>query len=489
MADLFAVENEAEDTKRPLADRLRPRTIDEVAGQDHIVGEDGTLRKTLEGGHLPSIIFWGPPGCGKTTLARILADHTDLHFEQLSAIFSGVADLRKVFDAAKIRKKNGQGTLLFVDEIHRFNKSQQDAFLPVMEDGTITLIGATTENPSFELNAALLSRAQVLVLKRLDDDALENLLKKAEQEKPLPLSDEARELLKTLADGDGRAAAGRDRQLEPAVVQGVERDFVASADLPEHVLRRHADVLEDHGGGGRAVQAHLVLLVAGAHPREAPFDQKGGELLAVHLGEDDEEIGESPVRDPHLLPAQHEAAVVLPGRARLGAERIRPGAGLAQTVGPDPLAADELAQILVLLGVGAEAAQRDDRQPGVRPEGRPERPALSDAAGHDDRGGLVELDAAVGLRDVGAHQPELTRATDQAARQVPVLRFELVVVRHDLLGDELLGGLIDEPVLVGESFGGEDRAGRGLLEEPGPSGDAGRRRCHRRHEEPLVEKM
>ena len=214
MADLFAVENEAEDTKRPLADRLRPRTIDEVAGQDHIVGEDGTLRKTLEGGHLPSIIFWGPPGCGKTTLARILADHTDLHFEQLSAIFSGVADLRKVFDAAKIRKKNGQGTLLFVDEIHRFNKSQQDAFLPVMEDGTITLIGATTENPSFELNAALLSRAQVLVLKRLDDDALENLLKKAEQEKPLPLSDEARELLKTLADGDGRYLLSMAEQVQ-----------------------------------------------------------------------------------------------------------------------------------------------------------------------------------------------------------------------------------------------------------------------------------
>jgi len=214
MPDLFAVDNDDIDQKRPLADRLRPRTIDEVAGQDHIVGENGTLRKTIEGGHLPSIIFWGPPGCGKTTLARILADQTDLHFEQLSAIFSGVGDLRKVFESAKIRKTNGQGTLLFVDEIHRFNKSQQDAFLPVMEDGTITLIGATTENPSFELNAALLSRAQVLVLKRLDEDALENLLAKAENEKPLPLTTDARTLLKTMADGDGRYLLSMAEQIQ-----------------------------------------------------------------------------------------------------------------------------------------------------------------------------------------------------------------------------------------------------------------------------------
>ena len=214
MADLFAVEDTGDSTNRPLADRLRPKTIDEVAGQDHIVGQNGTLRKTIAGGHLPSIIFWGPPGCGKTTLARILADHTDLHFEQLSAIFSGVGDLRKVFDSAKIRKQNGQGTLLFVDEIHRFNKSQQDAFLPVMEDGTITLVGATTENPSFELNAALLSRAQVLVLKGLDEDALEALLQKAEEENPLPLTPDARNLLKTLADGDGRYLLSMAEQIQ-----------------------------------------------------------------------------------------------------------------------------------------------------------------------------------------------------------------------------------------------------------------------------------
>ena len=209
MPDLFATKTEhieGDDHHRPLADRLRPQTLDEVAGQDHLVGEGGTLKRMIDNNALQSIIFWGPPGCGKTTLARILADHTDLHYEQISAIFSGVADLRKVFEAARLRKQNGKGTMLFVDEIHRFNKSQQDAFLPVMEDGTIVLVGATTENPSFELNAALLSRSQVLVLKRLDDEALEQLLEKAENEKPLPLPDKARALLKTMADGDGRYA-------------------------------------------------------------------------------------------------------------------------------------------------------------------------------------------------------------------------------------------------------------------------------------------
>lgn len=203
------------DAPRPLADRLRPQRLEDIAGQDHLVGEGGTFRRMADSGKLTSLILWGPPGCGKTTMARILANHTDLHFEQISAIFSGVADLKRVFEGAKLRRQNGRGTLLFVDEIHRFNKSQQDAFLPVMEDGTITLIGATTENPSFELNGALLSRSQVLVLKRLDDAALEEIMQRAEADagKPLPLDAHARETLKAMADGDGRYALNLTEQV------------------------------------------------------------------------------------------------------------------------------------------------------------------------------------------------------------------------------------------------------------------------------------
>src|SRR5210317_1497935 len=190
----------------PLAERLRPKVLDDVIGQHHILAPDAPLGAMLAAGRLSSIVFWGPPGVGKTTLARLLADHTDLHFVQISAIFTGVPELRKVFEAAKLRHANGRGTLLFVDEIHRFNKAQQDGFLPHMEDGTILLVGATTENPSFELNAALLSRAQVLVLNRLDDAALETLLARAEEDLKvtLPLDDNARAALKAMADGDGR---------------------------------------------------------------------------------------------------------------------------------------------------------------------------------------------------------------------------------------------------------------------------------------------
>lgn len=208
MTDLFAVDLPVSEVVSPLADRLRPRGMADVVGQDHLTGPGGVLRRMVDARRMSSIILWGPPGCGKTTLARILADHTDLHFEQISAIFSGVADLKKVFESARLRRRNGKGTLLFVDEIHRFNKSQQDAFLPVVEDGTIILIGATTENPSFELNAALMSRAQVVVLKRLDDAAIELLLQRAEADmgRPLPLDVDARAALKAIADGDGRYA-------------------------------------------------------------------------------------------------------------------------------------------------------------------------------------------------------------------------------------------------------------------------------------------
>jgi putative ATPase len=224
MADLFDIAPDPDRAVplRPLADRLRPARIEDVIGQGDVLGVEGPLGAMLAAGSLSSLILWGPPGVGKTTIARLLADATELHFEQISAIFTGVPDLRKVFDAARLRRAQGRGTLLFVDEIHRFNKAQQDSFLPLMEDGTILLVGATTENPSFELNAALLSRAQVIILHRLSHAELERLAQRAEAAlgRALPLDGQARDALIEMADGDGRALLNLIEQVAAWKVEG-----------------------------------------------------------------------------------------------------------------------------------------------------------------------------------------------------------------------------------------------------------------------------
>jgi len=254
----------------PLADRMRPTTLDQVIGQHAALGPDGPLGAMLAGGRLGSVIFWGPPGVGKTTIARLLAQQTDLHFVQLSAIFTGVPDLRKVFDAAKLRRTQGRGTLLFVDEIHRFNKSQQDSFLPHMEDGTIVLVGATTENPSFELNAALLSRAQVIVLERLTLAALEHLAQRAEAalDRALPLTPAARDALLEMADGDGRACLNLIEQVMGwALPAGTKLDTPA---LSTRLMRRAAQY-DKSGDGHYNLISALHKSVRGSDPDAALY--------------------------------------------------------------------------------------------------------------------------------------------------------------------------------------------------------------------------
>jgi putative ATPase len=267
---LFAAAGLDRDAPRPLADRLRPQHLAEVVGQDHLVGPNGALTRMLETRTLGSLVFWGPPGTGKTTVARLLADATTtLHFEQISAVFSGVADLKKAFDAARARRETGLGTLLFVDEVHRFNRAQQDSFLPVMEDGTVVLVGATTENPSFELNAALLSRARVLVFRPLDPAAIEKLLVRAEtsEGRALPLDMEARASLVRMADGDGRAAL----TLAEEVWRAARRDEIFNAARLQDILQRRAPIYDKSQDGHYNLISALHKSVRGSDPDAALY--------------------------------------------------------------------------------------------------------------------------------------------------------------------------------------------------------------------------
>jgi putative ATPase len=270
MSDLFAASQPARaEPARPLADRLRPQSLGEVVGQEHLTGEDGALSRMIASGSLGSMIFWGPPGTGKTTVARLLAGETGLAFEQISAIFSGVADLKKVFETARLRRSQGRQTLLFVDEIHRFNRAQQDSFLPVMEDGTVILVGATTENPSFELNAALLSRARVMTFRSLEAESLAKLLARAEEkeERPLPLDDEARAVLLRMADGDGRASLTLAEEVWRAARPGETLD----AEALQRIVQRRAPVYDKAQDGHYNLISALHKSVRGSDPDAALY--------------------------------------------------------------------------------------------------------------------------------------------------------------------------------------------------------------------------
>ncbi len=266
MVSLFEAAGLSEKAPRPLADRLRPSSLHEVVGQDHLLGEQGMLTRMVKAGRLGSVIFWGPPGTGKTTVARLLAEETDLHFEQLSAIQSGVQDLRKVFETARARREHGKGTLLFVDEIHRFNRSQQDSFLPYMEDGTVILVGATTENPSFELNSALLSRSSVLTFKRLEEEGLEALLARAEahEGRTLPLTDDARAALIAMADGDGRAVINLAEDVWLAAASGAKTPLDREALVA--LVQRRAPLYDKSQDGHYNLISALHKSVRGSDP-------------------------------------------------------------------------------------------------------------------------------------------------------------------------------------------------------------------------------